>query len=161
MYVLVDWTPENSHFFFVFNFFFGILQNITLLTIHYRTQLQYVTYNNLLRTHHEQSIVYNKLDYSRWLTFDYLHYLHNTLNLHYFMTENTHTHYALHTNTNSLHIQKVTPRLWNDLPGSIRNTQSLNKFKNAIKTFLFAKAFYFFVSNFIFLHLLSDHFFFF
>ena len=31
--------------------------------------------------------------------------------------------------------------LWNDLPGSIRNTQSLNKFKKAIKTFLFAKAF--------------------
>ena len=126
MYVLVDWTPENSHFFFVFNFFFGILQNITLLTIHYRTQLQYVTYNNPLRTHHEQSIVYNKLDYSRWLTFDYLHYLHNALNLHYFMTENTQTHYALHTNTSSLHIQKVTPRFWNDLPGSIRNTQSFS-----------------------------------
>ena len=35
----------------------------------------------------------------------------------------------------------AAPKLWNDLPGSIRNTQSLNKFKKAIKTFLFAKAF--------------------
>ena len=35
----------------------------------------------------------------------------------------------------------AAPKLWKDLPGSIRNTQSLNKFKKAIKTFLFAKAF--------------------
>ena len=35
----------------------------------------------------------------------------------------------------------TAPKLWNDLPGSIRNTQSLNKFKKAINTFLFAKAF--------------------
>ena len=35
----------------------------------------------------------------------------------------------------------AAPKLWNDLPGSIRNTQSLNKFKKAIKTFLFARAF--------------------
>ena len=52
----------------------------------------------------------------------------------------------------------AAPKLWNDLLGSIRNTQSLNKFKKAIKTFLFAKAFQFFVSNFIFLHLLSEQF---
>ena len=55
----------------------------------------------------------------------------------------------------------AAPKLWNDLPGSIRNTQSLNKFKKAIITFLFVKAFKFFVSNFIFLHLLSEHFYFF
>ena len=43
----------RTRFFFVISsFFFGILQNITLLTIHHRTQLQYVTYNNLLRTHY-------------------------------------------------------------------------------------------------------------
>ena len=35
----------------------------------------------------------------------------------------------------------AAPKLWNDLPGSIRNTQSLNKFKKAIKTLLFAKLF--------------------
>ena len=35
----------------------------------------------------------------------------------------------------------AAPKLWNDLPGFIRNTHSLNKFKKAIKTFLFAKAF--------------------
>ena len=35
----------------------------------------------------------------------------------------------------------AAPKLWNDLLGSIRNTQSLNKFKKAFKTFLFAKAF--------------------
>ena len=35
----------------------------------------------------------------------------------------------------------AAPKLWKDLPGFIRNTQSLNKFKKAIKTFLFAKAF--------------------
>ena len=35
----------------------------------------------------------------------------------------------------------AAPKLWNDLPGSIRNAQSLSKFKKAIKTFLFAKAF--------------------
>ena len=40
-----------------------------------------------------------------------------------------------------LDIAAAAPKLWNDLPGSIRNTQSLNKFKKAIKTFLFAKAF--------------------
>ena len=51
----------------------------------------------------------------------------------------------------------AAPKLWNDLPGSIRNTQSLNKFKKAIKTVLSAK-FYLIVSNFIFLHFLSDHF---
>ena len=39
----------------------------------------------------------------------------------------------------SFHV--AAPKLWNDLPGSIRNTQSLSKFKKAIKTFLFAKAF--------------------
>ena len=33
----------------------------------------------------------------------------------------------------------AAPKLWNDLPGSIRNTQSLNKFKKAIKTILVAK----------------------
>ena len=33
----------------------------------------------------------------------------------------------------------AAPKLWNDLPGSIRNSQSLNKFKKAIKTVLFAK----------------------
>ena len=33
----------------------------------------------------------------------------------------------------------AAPKLWNDLPGSIRNTQSLNRFK-AIRTFLFEKA---------------------
>ncbi|PFX13401.1 hypothetical protein AWC38_SpisGene22517 [Stylophora pistillata] len=33
----------------------GILQNITLLIIHYRTQLQYDVYNSLLGTHHKQS----------------------------------------------------------------------------------------------------------
>ena len=40
-----------------------------------------------------------------------------------------------------LDIAAAAPKLWNDLPASIRNTQSLNKFKKAIKTFLFAKAF--------------------
>ena len=35
----------------------------------------------------------------------------------------------------------AAPRLWNDLPGSIRNTQSSNKFKRAIKTFSFANAY--------------------
>ena len=57
---------EMKHFFFfvISFFFFWILQKITLLTIHYRAQLQYVTYNNLLRTNY-YSIVYNKLDYSR------------------------------------------------------------------------------------------------
>ena len=30
----------------------------------------------------------------------------------------------------------AAPKLWNDLPGSIRNTQSLNKFKKATKTFI-------------------------
>ena len=35
----------------------------------------------------------------------------------------------------------AVPKLWNDLPGFIRNTQSLNKFKKASNTFLFAKAF--------------------
>ena len=34
----------------------------------------------------------------------------------------------------------AAPKLWNDLLGSIRNNQSLNKFKRATKTFLFAKA---------------------
>ena len=156
MYVLVDWTPENSHFFFVFNFFFGILQNITLLTIHYRTQLQYVTYNNPLRTHHEQSIVYNKLDYSRWLTFDYLHYLHNALNLHYFMTENTQT--IMHCTLIRVHyIYRRSPLDSGTIFRALSETPNLFQ---SIKTFLFAKAFYFFVSNFIFLHLLSDNFFF-
>ena len=35
----------------------------------------------------------------------------------------------------------AAPKLWNDLPGSIRNTQSLNKFKKAIKTFFICKSF--------------------
>ena len=34
----------------------------------------------------------------------------------------------------------AAPKPWNDLPGSIRNTQSLNRFM-AIRTFLFAKDF--------------------
>ena len=51
----------------------------------------------------------------------------------------------------------AAPKLWNDLPGSIRNTQSLNKFKKAFKTVSFGK-FYLIVSNFIFLHFHSDHF---
>ena len=34
----------------------------------------------------------------------------------------------------------AAPKPWNDLPGAIRNTQSLNRFK-AIRTFLFEKAF--------------------
>ena len=48
----IDWHKAISFFLVLFLYFFGILQNITLLTIHYDTQLQYVTYNNLLRTHY-------------------------------------------------------------------------------------------------------------
>ena len=52
---------EVSVWFFFCNFFifiiflatfFNILQNITLLTIQYRAQKRYVTYNNLLGTHY-------------------------------------------------------------------------------------------------------------
>ena len=35
----------------------------------------------------------------------------------------------------------AAPKLWNDLLGSIRNTQSLNKFKRAIKTFFICQSF--------------------
>ena len=35
----------------------------------------------------------------------------------------------------------AAPKLWKDLPGSIRNTQSLNKFKKAIKPFFICKSF--------------------
>ena len=56
----------------------------------------------------------------------------------------------------SFHV--AAPKLWNDLPGSIRNTQSLSKFKKAINTFLFAKAFEFFVSNLYFYIFLVNNF---
>ena len=36
----------------------------------------------------------------------------------------------------------AAPRLWNVLPNSIRLIQSLNVFKNKLKTFLFKEAFY-------------------
>ena len=49
---VLDFFYRTRFFFVISSFFFGILQNITLLRIHYRTQLQYVTYNNLLRTHY-------------------------------------------------------------------------------------------------------------
>ena len=39
----------------------------------------------------------------------------------------------------SFHV--AAPKLWNDLPFSLRNIKSLYNFKKAIKTFLFAKAF--------------------
>ena len=38
--------------------------------------------------------------------------------------------------------QVAAPRLWNALPNSIRSIQSLNGFKNKIKTLLFKEAFY-------------------
>ena len=64
--------------------------------------------------------------------------------------------YCLHSNTELLLespnvITKTTlgdrafvsaaPKLWNDLPRSIRNEQSLESFKRSIKTYLFKKAF--------------------
>ena len=38
--------------------------------------------------------------------------------------------------------QVAAPRLWNALPNSIRLIQSLNVFKNKLKTFSFEEAFY-------------------
>ena len=37
--------------------------------------------------------------------------------------------------------QTAAPKLWNKLPGHIRNLQSLEKFKTEVKTYLFKLAF--------------------
>ena len=36
----------------------------------------------------------------------------------------------------------AAPKLWNELPSDIRDLNSVNSFKTAIKTYLFRQAFY-------------------
>ena len=54
----------------------------------------------------------------------------------------------------------AAPKLWNELPSDIRDLNSINRFKTAIKTYLFRQSFlqcliqcFFFTFTFVFLHI--------